>query len=195
MLQTHLINSTKIFLRKTKIGISNDDLQKCSSPLLHSIQIPSERFDSQLVYQNILATGEMEWYSSPPRNDWVWVNIGPQNVRLTEPPYKALRGRLPYRLLRIFTLAIKRRILYVAFVEVTQPVAGGMPNSISSIVRVVPLSGDNQLNFKIIMASSICGAAHLIPEVPISSKEINTGWLINNHGQTKRAEYPSGQPQ
>jgi hypothetical protein len=31
------------------------------------------------------------------------------------------------------------------------------------------------------MASNICSAAHLIPEVPISSPETNTGWLINNH--------------
>jgi hypothetical protein len=175
ILRTHLIASTQIFLRKTKIDINTEDLQKCSSLLFHSIQILSKEFDGQLVYQNIRATDEKGWYSSPPRNDWVWVNIVPQNAHLNELPYKALRGRLPYRLLRTFKLVINTQHLYLAFVEVTKPVAGGIPNSISSMVRVVPPSGDNPVNFKIIMASNICGAAHLTPEVPISSPEINTG--------------------
>jgi hypothetical protein len=56
-----------------------------------------------------------------------------------------------------------------------------MHTSSSSMVRVVPPSGDNPIKFKIIMASKICGTAHLIPDVPISSTEINTGWVINNH--------------
>jgi hypothetical protein len=94
-----------------------------------------------LVYKNIRATGEKEWYSSPPRNDWVWINIVPQNLKLTKPSYKALRGQLPYWLLK---LGVKSRILYLTFIEVIKLVARPMLNSISSIVRVIPPSGDNQ---------------------------------------------------
>jgi hypothetical protein len=56
-----------------------------------------------------------------------------------------------------------------------------MSNSISSMVRVIPPSCDNSVNFKVVMASNIYSTAHLIPDIPISSKEINTSWLINNH--------------
>jgi hypothetical protein len=93
ILRTYLITSTKIFFHKIKIDISTEDLEKCLSSLFHSIQIPIEQFDGQLGYQNIHTTGEKNWYSSPPRNDWVWVNIVSQNTYRTELPYKALRGR------------------------------------------------------------------------------------------------------
>jgi hypothetical protein len=100
---------------------------------------------------------------------------------MSEPPYKALKGRLPYRLLRAFNLQIDSQLLDLAFVEITKPYASGVPNSVSSMVRVVPPSDNNLSKFKVIVATNIRRAAHLIPEVPLLSQERNSGWVVNNH--------------
>jgi hypothetical protein len=70
-------------------------------------------------------------------------------------------------------------MLYLAFVLVTKSFYGGLPNAIISTVRVVPSSGENA--YKVLAAGHIHGAAHLIPEVPSTSKETNSGWIVNMH--------------
>ena len=102
-----------------------------------------------------------------------------QCQRFPEPAYKALQGHLPYQLLRVFKLQIPSHVLYLAFVLMTKPFHEGLPNAISSMVRVVPSSGENA--YKVLAAGHICGAAHLIPEVPSTSKETNSGWIVNSH--------------
>ena len=83
-------------------------------------------------------------------------------------PYKALQGRMPYQLIRLFKLRILHprgmTTFWLAYVELTRPANGGMPERASKLVRVVKLtSGDG---FVVISAANIVGAAHLIPEEP-----------------------------
>jgi hypothetical protein len=183
ILRNQLLISTQAYLKSLNIEITNNSLKASPCTLFHSIDIPTEVCIGQLRYQSVRATGEKGWYSGFPRNDWIWVKIGCPNlnIKMSEPPYKALKGRLPYRLLRAFNLQIDSQLLDLAFVEITKPYASGMPNSVSSMVRVVPPSGNNLSKFKVIVATNICGAAHLIPEVPLSSQERNSGWVVNNH--------------
>jgi hypothetical protein len=47
------------------------------------------------------------------------------------------------------------------------------------MVRVVPSLGDN--TYKVLAAGHICGTGHPIPEVPSTSKETNSGWIVNCH--------------
>jgi hypothetical protein len=64
-------------------------------------------------------------------------------------------------------------------VQVTQPFHGELPNAISSRVRVVPSFGDNA--YKVLAAGHICGAVHLIPKIPSTSKETKSCWIVNSH--------------
>jgi hypothetical protein len=54
-----------------------------------------------------------------------------------------------------------------------------MPESASQLVRVVKQSPGG--TYAVIRAGNIVGAAHLIPEEPISSKLENKGWIVNSH--------------
>ncbi|KAF8543017.1 hypothetical protein BDD12DRAFT_802472 [Trichophaea hybrida] len=151
----------------------------CQAALFHTIEIPIEEFNGQLSYGKIRATGEEEWYTGPPRNNWVWVKMARQRQRFHEPAHETLQGHLPYQLFRVFKLQIPSHVLYLAFVLVTKPFHGGLPNTISSMVKVVPVSGENA--YSVLAAGHICGAAHLITEVPSASKETNSGWIVNSH--------------
>jgi hypothetical protein len=68
---------------------------------------------------------------------------------------------------------------WLAYVEVTKPANGGMPESASQLVRVVKQSSGG--TYAAISAANIVGAAHLIPEKPISSKLGNKEWIVNSH--------------
>jgi hypothetical protein len=161
------------------IYINIDNLRMCHATSFHTIEIPIDEFHGQLTYEKIRGTGEKEWYMGPPRNDCVWVKMAQQHPRFPEPAYKALQGCLPYQLLRVFQLQIPSHVLYLALVLVTKPFHGGLSNTISSMVRVVPSSGENA--YKMLAAGNICSAAHLIPEVLSTSKETHSGWIVNSH--------------
>jgi hypothetical protein len=102
-----------------------------------------------------------------------------QCQRFPEPAYNALQGCLPYQLLPVFKLHIPSYVLYLAFMLVTKPFHRGLANAISSMVRVVPSSGENA--YKVLAAGPIGGTAHLIPKVPSTSKETNSGWIVHSH--------------
>jgi hypothetical protein len=156
------------------------DLQSCSAALYHMTHVPVEEFQNpEKIYQKIRATGSKTWYHTKGRNDWVWVKSAKQPPGLDR-PYKALQGRLPARVHRLFKIDLAGEWLQLAFVERTRPANGGIPEKGSGMVRVVrPTQADDQ--YRIIDAGNIDGAAHLIPEIPDTWKERNTGWLVNSH--------------
>jgi hypothetical protein len=86
-------------------------------------------------------------------------------------------------MLRLFKLRVihpgSKNTFWLAYVEVTKPANGGTPESASQLVRVVKQSSGG--TYAVISAENIVGAAHLIPEEPISSKSENKGWIVNSH--------------
>ncbi|KAF8538999.1 hypothetical protein BDD12DRAFT_805695 [Trichophaea hybrida] len=65
------------------------------------------------------------------------------------------------------------------YIEVTQPANSEMPESASQLVRVVKVSSGGA--YAVISAGYIVGAAHIIPEEPISSKLENTEVIFPSH--------------
>jgi hypothetical protein len=65
----------------------------------------------------------------------------------------------------------------LAFVELTIVANGGAPEPVSQLVRVVRPHRDW---YGVIAAHKITGAAHLIPEEPVSLGEQNNAWIVNS---------------
>jgi hypothetical protein len=96
-----------------------------------------------------------------------------------EPAYGALRGRLPYHLLKLFKLSADGGLFWCAFVQTTTPAAGDIPERASSMVKVTqPTTGSG---YTVISSHSIGGAAHLIPEEPDCLGISNKGWMLNSY--------------
>ena len=109
------------------------------------------------IIQKLRCTGDKRWYSGAARHDWVWV----QTLQLKE-SHKALQGCVPYRMLRLFKLRVVHprgtNTFWLAYVEVTKPANGGMPENAAQPVTVVkPSSGGAHA---VISARHIVGAAH-----------------------------------
>lgn len=177
-----LYTGTRRFLRSKRINIESDDLLKSTAGIYHGLEVEIGDMYGKRVTQRLRCTGEKGWYSGPARHDWVWVQMSKQTEG-QELPYKALQGRMANRLIRLFKLRIVHprgaTTFWLAYVELTRPANGGMPEGASKLVRVVkPTSGER---FAVISAANIVGAAHLIPEEPCSSSEENRGWVVNSH--------------
>ena len=68
---------------------------------------------------------------------------------------------------------------WLAYVELTKPANGGMPEKASKLMRVVrPTTGELDT---VISIGNIVGATHVIPEEPVSSGSENKGWIVNSH--------------
>jgi hypothetical protein len=100
-------------------------------------------------------------------------------------PYKALQGHLPHRLLRLFKLVVPGtrgavgQTFWLAFVELTRALNCGMPEAVSQLVRVA--SPSSVVDYAVLKASRITGAAHLIPLEPMSAAVLKPVWTVNSH--------------
>ena len=184
-----LKNATLRFLRSRRISLEPEDLMRCMAAIYHGLEVRTSDMHGEETSQRLRCTGERGWYSGGARHDWVWVQVARRRDG-QELPYKALQGPLPYRMLRLFKLLVvhagasggQRNLsetFWLAYVELTKPANGGMPERISKLVRVVkPTTGEVDA---VISAGNIVGAAHVIPEEPDSSKSQNKGWIVNSH--------------
>jgi Plavaka transposase len=177
-LRNELRHATNRFLLSRKVGTNTEALLSCTASVYHGIQVPVTNMHGDRVIQTIRCTGEQTWHNRSPRHDWVWVKTSrPREGH--EPAYKALRGRVPYRLLKLFKLDVFGSLYWCAFVEITTPSAGGTPEKASGMVRVTkPTAGSC---YAVISGGNIAGAAHLIPEEPVSSGLPNNAWIVNSH--------------
>jgi len=181
-IQNGIYTGTQRFLRSKRINIESDDLLGSAAAIYHGVEVETRNMHGEKVIQRLRCTGENGWYSGPARNDWVWVQTA-KPTEGQELPYRALQGRIPNRLLRLFKLHViharGENTFWLAYVELTRPANGGMPERASKLVRVVkPTSGEA---FMVISAANIVGAAHVIPEETISSGVENKGWVVNSH--------------
>ena len=177
-----IYTGTRRFLQSKRIQIESEDLLRSAAAIYHWLEVETHDMHGESTVQRLRCTGEKGWYSGPARNDWVWV----QTAKLSEGrelPYRALQGKIPYRLRRLFKLHVVhprgKTTFWLAYVELTKPANGGMPEKASKLVRVVkPPVGEP---FMVISAANIVGAAHVIPEEAISSPVENRGWIVNSH--------------
>ena len=181
-LRKGLEHGTQRFLASRRINIELEDLMGCAAAIYHGLEVKTWDMHGEETSQRLRCTGDKGWYSGVARNDWVWVQIA-QRQDGKELPYKALQGRLPYRMLRLFKLQVMHargsNTYWLAYVDLTKPANGGMPEKASKMVRVVkPTTGEINA---VISAGNIVGAAHLVPEEPNSTGKENTGWIVNSH--------------
>ena len=176
-------NAMGIFLHKMNIPV-DDLLDDARVTVFHSIKVPVVKLDQERIeFQNIRCTGTSLWKTKAIRNDWVWVEHTrlPSERRVANREFGALKGKLPYRLLRVFKIQVIGEVnpLWLGFVEVTIPVRSGEPESSSLLVRVIrPKEGA----YKVIAIRDIRGAAHLIPERPQPGQpEKEVAWVVNCH--------------
>jgi hypothetical protein len=98
-------------------------------------------------------------------------------------PYKALQGRLPYRLLDLFTVEVPcvlhPQTLWLAFMEVTRLVRSSLPEEASQLMRVTRFTSG--VAYDVINAFRITGATHLVPEEPLSAGVASQAWVVNSH--------------
>ena len=179
-LRSALRQATNRFLVSRKVNIKSDDLLHCTANVYHGIQVPVTNMHGETVIQHIRCTGEVGWHEQPARLDWVWVKPSP-NLRDGQQPasYKALKGRVPYRLLKLFKISAAGIPFWCAFVQTTTPSAGGMPESASGMVRVTKPKSSS--GYAVISGENIVGAAHLIAEEPDCSGVSSKGWIVNSH--------------
>lgn len=174
--------ATRRFLTSRRINIELEDLMGSTAAIYHGLEVKTSNMHGEETAQRLRCTGDNSWYSGTARNDWVWVQIARRQAG-KDLPYKALQGRLPYQMLRLFKLQVVHprgsNTFWLAYVRLTKPANGGMPEKASQLVRVVKPTSEEEN--AVISAGNIVGAAHLIPEEPISSQKENKGWIVNSH--------------
>ena len=175
-LRKGLEDATQRFLVSQKINIESTDLMGSTTAIYLGVEVRTKDMHGEEMPQRLRCTGDKGWYSGPARHDWVWVQIArPREGQ--ELPYKALQGRLPYWMLRLFKLHViharGKETFWLAYVELTRPANGGMAEMASKLGRVIkPMRGEKNA---VISAGNIVGAAYVIPEVPLSAGGENTG--------------------
>ena len=158
--------ATSSLLVSQRVETNLEALICCSARLYHGIHIPVTNMLGDQAIQTIRCTGKQTWHGQGPRNDWVWVGTSrPREGQ--EPAYKALRGRVPYHLLKLFNLQVLGGLVWCAFVQTTIPSVGGMPERASGMVRVTEAAKGS--GYEVISGGNITGAVHLIPEEPGTS--------------------------
>ena len=177
-LRKELQRATSSFLVSRRVETNLEALICYTARVYHGIQIPVTNMHGDQVIQTVRCTGEQRWHGQDPRNDWVWVQTSrPREGQ--EPAYKALRGRVPYRLLKLFNLQVLGGLVWCAFVQTTIPSVGGMPERASGMVRVTEATKGG--GYAVISGGNITGAAHLIPEEPGISGTTRKAWIVNSH--------------
>ena len=171
-------HATSSFLVSRSVETHLEALICCTARVYDGFQIPVTNMHGDQVIQTIRCTGEQRWHRQDPQNDWVWVQTShPREGQ--EPAYKALWGRIPYRLLKLFNLQVLGGLVWCAFVQTTIPSVDGMPERASRMVRVMEATKGG--GYTVISGGNITGAAHLIPEEPGTSRTTRKALIVNSH--------------
>ena len=179
-----LESGTLRFLRSCRINIESKDPMRCPAAIYHGVEIRTWDMHAEETSQRLRCTGDKGWYSGGARYDWVRVQIARKRDG-RELPYNPLQGRLPYQMLRLFKLLVvhargqRGETFWPAYVELTKPANGGMPERASRLLRVVkPTTAEVDA---VISAGKIVGAAHVISDESATSRSQNKGSIVNSH--------------
>lgn len=149
--------------------------------LYNGLRCPVMDFNTeQWVTHTIRATVGLKYYSGPPRCDWAWMRPT-DNVAYELDSWNALHGRLPFRVLCLFSINVPELCdepLQLALGEPTKPLASGnlqgqyaMPHVSIDTIRIISC---NQLE----------GLAHLIPIAVADGDNYKTNvtqYIVNTH--------------
>ena len=184
--------ATYRFLDGEGISVEDGELDMVPIVVYKSIAVHVLKYGTAIWEKQILrCTLEAHWHGSPPRHDWVWwracrqsrvMSRQPSESPVPPLPWKALKGRLPVRLISLFKFSIMKDgmampDLQLAFVQTTNMVAGGAVERFSGMVKVARAAPGTE--YRLVHASQIDGAAHLIPFDPDNTT--NCAWLVNSH--------------
>jgi hypothetical protein len=79
----------------SKISINIDNLPMSNAAVFPTIEIPIEKFNSYMIYEELQGTGNTESYMGPGRNNCVCVKMAQQYWRLPALALKILQGYIP----------------------------------------------------------------------------------------------------
>jgi len=177
-LRRDLQRATSSSLVSRRVETNLEALICCSARVYHGVQIPVTNTHGDQVIQTVRYTGEQTWHGQGPWNDWVWV-VTSRPREGQEPAYKALRGRVPYRLLKLFNLPDLGGLVWCAFAQTTIPSVDGIPERASGMVRVTEAAKGS--GYVEISGGNITSAAHLIPEELGTAGTTRKAWIANSH--------------
>jgi hypothetical protein len=184
--------ATYRFLDGEGISVEDEELDMVPIVVYKSIAVHVLKYGTAIWEKQILrCTLETHWHGGPPRHDWAWwracrqsrvMSQQPSETTLPPLPWKALKGRLPVRLISLFKFSIMKDgmampDLQLAFVQITNMVARGAVERVSGMVKVARATPETE--YRLVHASQIDGAAHLIPFEP--DNKTNCAWLVNSH--------------
>ena len=139
--------------------------------LLTQLEIPVLAFQETNVYDiyGVCSTGTRLVRNKASRNDWVWVQMGGEQM------YGALWGRLPGKLRARFKISDythENMVRRLAYVQMLNAVNLGRLSDVQGLATV-QLREDTR-EFTIVDTEKIRGLAHLIPAT-------DRPWLVNSH--------------
>ena len=174
--------ATYRFLNGEGISVEDEELDMVPIVVYKSIAVHVLKYGMAIWEKQILrCTLETHWHGGPPRHDWAWwracrqsrvMSRQPSESPVPPLPWKALKGRLPVQLISRLKFSIIKDgkampDLQLAFVQTTTMAAGGAVERASGMVKVVQATPETE--YRLIHASEIDGAAHLIPFDPDST--------------------------
>jgi hypothetical protein len=150
------------------------EMAECPVNIYHQLRISVPALDSgEPVEQTLRCTINKRWKNSDKRRDWVFRK--PRG----NASYGALHGELPVRLHVLFDITVGKTVYEVAFVENTVPINGGRVDQDSGMFRVE--RSRRQSGFQVVDIAGMTGAAHMIPDEPLLSPEVQCSWVVNSH--------------
>jgi hypothetical protein len=165
----------EFLIRHHSIRLTDETIDTCPVKVFHSIRMMTEDLGTgKPVEQRIRCTIKSPWFKSHGvRNDWVWTRTD------TRGEYGVFHGNLPARLACLIEITVENTVIPVAFVERICAVNVGIPNQYSKLARAEkPVTGTG---YKVISTDYIVSAAHLIPDEPLNSPELQRSWVVNSH--------------
>ena len=164
-LRRELQHATSSFRVSRGVETNLEALICCTARVYHGIQVPVTNMHGDQVIQTVRCTGMQIWHGQSPQNDWVWMwTLRPREGQ--EPANKVLQGCIPYRLLKLFKLQVLGSLFWCAFVQITIPSGGGIPEGASGMVGVKEARKGS--GYMVISGGNITGAAYYMME-----KELN----------------------
>jgi len=163
-----------------KTYILDEQLHAMELCIYHRITLQVEGLDGQRISPMCRCTGSQSWCGGDGWNDWVKVKLCPERC------YRALNGRLPWQLQRLFKIKLQNEDgafveYWLALALTTIPENSGNLDPISKFVQV--RKAPAAVAFQVFSVENIIGCAHVIPE--IATSKTGDGWnersLVNSH--------------
>jgi hypothetical protein len=179
-----IYSGTREFIKhksRNKTYISDDQLHAMELCIYHCIKVQVEGLDGERISEMCRCTGSQSWRGGDRRNDWVWVKQRSGRC------YGALNGHLLWQLQRLCKIKLQNEDrafveYWLAMALTTIPENSNNLDPASKFVHVRKAAAAVAL--QVFSMGNIVGYAHIIPEIPTSTKtgdRRNKRWNVNSH--------------